>query len=73
MRVRVVDLSDSGCFVATEMTLDLGLVVEVVLQLPGRTSPVRIAGQVVRVSGPRDDHIGFAIEFAERLEDAPAA
>ena len=66
-RVLVSDLSDLGCFVATEEPARPGAALALTLERPDGSSVER-AGTVVRVAGRRDDHIGFAVEFESGLE-----
>lgn len=67
------DLSGQGCFIGTEERARLEVAIELVFQPPGFVAPVRVRGEIIRVAGGRDDHIGLGVEFLSPLADAPLA
>ncbi len=67
------DLSGQGCFIGTEERARVEVAIELVFRPPGFEAPVRVQGEIIRVAGGRDDHIGLGVEFLAPLAEAPLA
>ena len=67
------DLSGVGCFLSTEERARLGVAIHLVFAPPGLDHQVAVTGEIARVSGPRDDHVGLGVEFVGTLADAAPA
>lgn len=64
------NLSESGVLLRTAEPLPVGAVVEIDLDLPGESSPLRLAAEVVRHTLPSQERIrGMGLRFVE-LRDA---
>ncbi len=64
----VDDLSRLGLFLRSDYLDTLGSEVEIDLDLPGTSRPLRISGEVVRVE-TRADRSGMGIRFGSLAED----
>ena len=63
----VRDLSPLGGFVSTEEPIAPGTRIELVLGSDDEAEQ-RVAAQVIRCAGRKDDHIGFGVEFDAPIE-----
>ena len=66
-------LSSIGCFVATEEQIPEGSRVVLAFRSTQVPHGAQVAGISVRAAGRNDDHIGFAVEFAEPLKELETA
>lgn len=63
------NLTAAGLFIEADTPVPLGADVELTLELPGDSQPLKASGQVVRLAKRRGETPGFAVEFLS-LDDS---